>query len=52
MVIKDGKNINIEINKECWKVLKKISIDKEITLQEVIKQILERFTNKKNIKED
>lgn len=45
---KDTKNINIEINKECWKHIKKISIDKETTLQEVVKDILEKSINKKN----
>jgi macrodomain Ter protein organizer (MatP/YcbG family) len=44
---KNTKNINIEINHECWKKLKIISIDRDITLQEVVRDILERATNKK-----
>jgi hypothetical protein len=46
-MVKDTKNINIEVSKECWKVIKKISIDKEITLQEVVRDILERSMQKK-----
>lgn len=44
---KNTKNINIEINHDCWKRLKIISIDRDITLQEVVRDILERATNKK-----
>lgn len=51
-MVKDTKNINIEVSKDCWKVIKKISIDKEITLQEVVRDILEKVTNKKSIKTD
>lgn len=47
-MVKDTKNINIEVSKECWKVIKKISIDKEITLQEVVRDILEKVTSKKS----
>lgn len=48
---KNTKNINIEVHKECWKVLKKISIDRDITLQEVVREILEKVTNKKEKEE-
>lgn len=47
---KNTKNINIEINYECWKKLKILSIDKDMTLQEVVRDILEKVTNKKSIK--
>jgi len=44
----DKKNIsNIVINKDCYKTLKKLSVDKEVTLQKVVQEILERYTNKK-----
>jgi hypothetical protein len=46
-MVKGTKNINIEVGHECWKKLKIISIDKEITLQEVVRSILERATDKK-----
>jgi hypothetical protein len=45
---KDTKNINIEVSIECWKKLKIISISKDVTLQEVVKDILERSVSKKN----
>lgn len=38
---------NIKVNKDCYKVLKKLSIDKEVSLQEVVAEILERSTSKK-----
>lgn len=44
---KNTKNINIEISCECWKKLKIISINKDMTLQDVVKEILERSVSKK-----
>lgn len=47
MITKGTKNINIEVTVECWKKLKIVSIDRDITLQEVVREILERAVNKK-----
>jgi macrodomain Ter protein organizer (MatP/YcbG family) len=44
---KSTKNINIEISNDCWKKLKMMSINKEITLQDLVKDILERTTSTK-----
>jgi predicted DNA-binding protein len=46
--VQDTKNINIEISFECWKKLKMLSIYKEITLQNIVREILEKYitTNK------
>jgi macrodomain Ter protein organizer (MatP/YcbG family) len=41
------KNINIEVPHEVWKKLKIISISKDITLQDVVRDILERSANNK-----
>lgn len=38
---------NIRINKDCFKELKKISIDKEITVQEVASIFLEKAMSKR-----
>jgi len=46
---KDTKNINIEVGYECWKKLKIISINKDITLQDVVREILERAVSKKQL---
>jgi len=46
---RDTKNINIEVNIDCWKKLKIISISKDMTLQDVVKDILERSVAKKNV---
>ena len=44
----DIRNLsNIKINKECFKTLKKLAIDKEITVQKVAQEILERILSKK-----
>ena len=44
----DMKNIsNIQVNKDCYKSLKKLSIDKETTLQKVVQEVLEQYTTKK-----
>lgn len=44
---KDTKNINIEVSYECWKKLKMLSIHKDSTLQEVVRDILEKSMAKK-----
>jgi ATP-dependent Clp protease adapter protein ClpS len=46
-MVKDTKSINVEIKIEHWKRLKIMSIEKNITLQEVVNEILERFVYKK-----
>jgi len=43
---KDNKNINIEINMECWKKLKIISISKDMTLQDVVRDILDKSVSR------
>ena len=46
---KDVKNINVEISYECWKKLKMLAIDKDSSLQEIVRDILERTVkNKRN----
>ena len=42
----DKKNISIEVSKECWKRLKILSIQKDISLPELVKDILEKFPRK------
>lgn len=44
---KNIKNINIEILHETWKKLKIISIDRDVSLQHVVREILERYVSKK-----
>ncbi len=49
--IKSIKRLSAEVSKDCWKKLKIISIQKEITVTKVVEQILERAVgnNKKSI---
>lgn len=51
MRLKDTKNINIEISIECWKKLKKLSIDKDVSLQEIVRDVLEKTMNKKHFED-
>lgn len=46
---KDSKNINIEISNDSWKKLKIISINKDMTLQDVIREILDNAVSKRKI---
>lgn len=45
------KKLNIEINNECWKKLKILSIQKEISLNQCVKELLEKIMSKKSISE-
>lgn len=45
---KDGiKRLNVVVSFECWKKLKILSIQKEISIVEVIREILEKNMLKK-----
>ena len=44
---KATKNINIEISYECWKKLKMMSISKDISLQDLVRDLLEKCVNGK-----
>jgi len=47
----DIKNLsNIKINKDCYKFLKKLSVDKETTIQKVVQEILEDLSRKETSK--
>jgi hypothetical protein len=48
---KDLKNISVSVSNDCWKKLKILSIQKEISLLEQVREILERSVSKKNILE-
>jgi predicted DNA-binding ribbon-helix-helix protein len=43
------KNINIEVSIDCWKKLKIISISKDMTLQQVVREILEKHVISKKV---
>lgn len=45
------KKVNAEVTVECWKSLKKLAIDKDISLQDLVKEILERSMSKKKFEE-
>ena len=45
------KKINVEVTNECWKKLRIISIQKEISLAECVRDILEKSVSRKTIEE-
>jgi hypothetical protein len=49
---KGTKNINIEISIDCWKKLKIISISKDMTLQDVVREVLEKHVTSKRVNND
>lgn len=43
-----NRNIsNIKVNSYCYKFLKKVSIDRDVTIQKVVQEILEKISSKK-----
>jgi len=49
---KDDRNIsNIKVNEDCYKVLKIIGIEKDLSLQQVVKDVLEKYASKRGRKE-
>lgn len=48
---KDTKNINIEISIESWKKIKIISVQKDMTLQDVVRDIIEKSVSRKTFEE-
>ncbi len=50
MKVDDSKNIsNIKVSKNCYKQIKLLSIQREVSMQDVVNDILEKVTSKKNI---
>lgn len=47
----DVKKVSAEVSKECLKKLKILAIQREITLPELIRELLERSVSKKNVLE-
>lgn len=47
----ESKNINIEVSYETWKRLKIVSIEKDITMQDVVREVLDKFVSKKGKQE-
>ena len=45
------KKISVEVSNDCWKKIKIISIQKEQTLQESVRDILEKSVSKKVLEE-
>ena len=45
------KKISVEVSNDCWKKIKIISIQKEQTLQEAVRDILEKSVSKKVLEE-
>jgi hypothetical protein len=48
----DIKKFSVEVSKECYKKLKILSIQKDLSLPTLVKDILERSVAKKNVLEE
>lgn len=46
------KRINVEVSNDCWKKIKILSIQEEISLPEKVKNILERAVHKKHFEQN
>lgn len=49
MAKEENKSISTEVSKEVWKKLKILSVQKEISLPALVKEILERSVSKKTV---
>ena len=49
---KGTKNINIEISLDTWRKLKIVSISKDIHLQDVVREILDKAVSRKQAVEE
>jgi len=45
--MKDDKKITASVSHECWKALKILAVQKEVSLQLVVKDVLEKSMSKK-----
>lgn len=43
----DNKKITAEVSHECWKSLKLLAVQKEVSLQQIIKQVLEKCMSRR-----
>lgn len=46
-VMRDDKKITASVSHECWKALKVLAVQKEVSLQLVVKEVLEKSMSKK-----
>lgn len=44
---KEEKKITASVSHECWKALKVLAVQKEVSLQVVVKEVLERSMSKR-----
>lgn len=49
---KQGKDVKTIVSKEVWKKLKVLSVMKEVSISELVNQILETFVSKKKFEGD
>lgn len=45
--MREDKKITASISHECWKALKVLAVQKEVSLQVVVREVLEKSMNKK-----
>ena len=45
---KNLKNISVEVSNDCWKKIKIMAIQKEVSFQEQVRELLEKSVSRKN----
>lgn len=43
----DKKKVTAEVSHECWKALKLLAVQKEVSLQRIVQEVLEKVMSKK-----
>ena len=43
----ENKKVTAEVSHECWKGLKLLAVQKEVSLQRIVQEVLERCMSKK-----
>lgn len=46
---KNEKKVTATVSNECWKALKVLAVQKEVSLQTIVQEILERYSSKKKV---
>lgn len=46
---KSEKKVSASVSNDCWKSLKVLAVQREVSLQQVVQDILERYSSKKKV---
>lgn len=46
---KPERKVTASISNDCWKALKVLAVQKEVSLQHVVQEVLEKYTSKRKV---